>query len=284
MKLVRYGTFGEEKPGLIGTDGRLRDLSGVIDDIGPEQLGDEALASLAASRGADLPLIEGTPRLGIPFTGTRIFVAVGINYAKHAAEAGVEAPKEPPLFLKALSCMQGPDDDVMIPKGSAKTDYEVELGMVIGKRADHVEKGDALGPVAGYVLVNDVSERAYQHERGGTWDKGKGCDTFGPVGPWLVTRDEVPDPQKLDIWLEVNGQRRQDDNTSTMIFDCATLVSYISEFMTLNPGDVITTGTPPGVALGMKPTPLYLNAGDRMRLGVSGLGEQNQTLVAYRQT
>ncbi len=284
LKLVRYGKPGKEKPGLIDDDGKLRDLSGVVSDIGPEQLSEKGLARLAKVKPAKLPLVRGKPRMGIPFSGTRKFVAIGLNYADHAAETGSPIPKEPIVFMKTLSCMQGPDDDVMIPKNSEKTDYEVELGIVIGTRACHVSRASALNHVAGYVLVNDVSERSFQAERGGTWDKGKGCDTFGPVGPWLVTRDEVPNPQKLDIWLKVNGETRQDGNTKTMIFDCKTLVSYVSQFMTLEPGDIITTGTPPGVALGMKPKPVFLKPKDVVELGIEGLGTQTQTYVKFKKS
>ncbi|MEN9888051.1 MAG: hypothetical protein RL559_88, partial [Pseudomonadota bacterium] len=244
MKLVRYGQPGKEKPGLIDAQGRLRDLSGVVSDIGPEQLSDKSLAKLAKLNPEKLPLVRGAKRMGCPVAGVGKFVAIGLNYADHAAEAGMPLPKEPIVFLKATSCIQGPDDDVMLPKGSKKTDWEVELGVVIGTRARYVSQKDALQHVAGYCVVNDVSEREYQIERGGTWDKGKGCDTFGPIGPWLVTRDEVPNPQKLDMWLDVNGQRMQTGSTRTMIFGVAKLVSYLSQFMTLMPGDVITTGTP----------------------------------------
>ncbi len=284
MKLVRYGKPGKEKPGLIDADGRLRDLSSVIDDIGPAQLSEKVLAKLAKIKPARLPATRGKPRIGIPFTGSRKFIAIGLNYADHAAETGSPIPKEPIVFTKTLSCMQGPDDDVIIPKNSVKTDYEVELGIVIGTRAQHVSKRAALDHVAGYVVINDVSEREYQLERGATWDKGKGCDTFGPIGTWLVTRDEVPNPQNLSLWLEVNGEMRQNGNTKTMIFDCATLVSYVSQFMTLEPGDVITTGTPPGVAMGMKPAPVFLKPGDQVRLGIEGLGEQNQKFVKFRKS
>jgi 2,4-didehydro-3-deoxy-L-rhamnonate hydrolase len=281
MKLVRYGKPGKEKPGLIDGDGRLRDLSGVVADIGPEQLSPKGLAKLAKVKAAKLPAVRGTPRFGMPFTGATKFVAIGLNYSDHAAETGSPVPKEPIVFHKTLTSMQGPDDDVMLPKGSKKTDWEVELGIVIGTRARNVGKRDALAHVAGYVVVNDVSEREYQMERGGTWDKGKGCDTFGPVGPWLVTTDEVPNPQRLDMWLDVNGEPRQRGTTKTMIFDCATLVSYVSQFMTLMPGDIITTGTPPGVGAGMKP-PQFLKAGDTIALGIQGLGEQRQKVVRYK--
>ncbi len=281
MKLVRYGKPGKEKPGLIDADGKLRDLSGVVSDIGPDQLSDKGLAKLAKVNPAKLPLVRGKPRMGVPFSGTRKFIAIGLNYADHAAETGSPIPAEPIVFTKAISCIQGPDDDVMIPKNSVKTDYEVELGIVIGTRASYVTKSAALDHVAGYVLVNDVSEREFQNERGGSWDKGKGCDTFGPVGPWLVTRDEVPNPQRLDAWLNVNGEVRQNGNTKTMIFDCKTLVSYVSQFMTLEPGDIITTGTPPGVGLGMKPKPVFLKPRDVVELGIEGLGTQTQTFVKY---
>ncbi|MEZ7848308.1 MAG: fumarylacetoacetate hydrolase family protein [Polaromonas sp.] len=281
MKLVRYGNPGKEKPGLIDADGKLRDLSGVIQDIGPAQLGDAALAKLRRLKTANLPLVRGKPRIGCPVTGVGKFVAIGLNYADHAAEAGIPLPKEPIVFMKATSCMQGPNDPVMLPKGSVKTDWEVELGIIIGTRARYVSQKDALNFVAGYCTINDVSEREFQIERGGTWDKGKCCDTFGPIGPWLVTRDEVPNPQKLDMWLEVNGQRMQTGSTKTMIFSVAKIVSYVSQFMTLAPGDVICTGTPPGVGMGMKP-PSYLKKGDVVTLGIAGLGEQNQTVVPFK--
>jgi 2,4-didehydro-3-deoxy-L-rhamnonate hydrolase len=280
MKLVRYGKAGEEKPGLMMADGRLRDLSAVVPDIGPEQLGDAALARLRQLKPDELPLVEGSPRLGSPVMGVRKFIAIGLNYADHAAESGLPIPAEPIVFMKATSCIQGPDDAVMLPRDSVKSDWEVELGVVIGKRARYVPENEALDHVAGYCTINDVSEREYQIERGGTWDKGKGCDTFGPIGPWLVTRDEVPDPQRLAMWLELNGKRVQAGNTRTMIFSVAKIISYVSEFMTLEPGDVITTGTPPGVGMGMKP-PLYLKAGDRMALGIEGLGEQRQQVVPF---
>ena len=281
MKLVRYGKPGKEKPGLIDTQGRLRDLSAVVADIGPEQLSPKGLAKLSKLKTDRLPLVRGKPRMGVPFTGATKFVAIGLNYADHAAEAGMPLPKEPIIFHKTLSSMQGPDDEVMLPKGSVKTDWEVELGVVIGTRARYVTKKEALSYVAGYCVVNDVSEREYQLERGGQWDRGKGCDTFGPVGPWLVTADEVGNPQKLDLWLDLNGVRMQTGNTRTMIFDCATLVAYTSQFMTLNPGDIITTGTPPGVGSGMKP-PVFLKAGDVMTLSIQGLGQQTQRVVKFK--
>ncbi len=281
MKLVRYGKPGKEKPGLIDADGKIRDLSGVIDDIGPAQLSPKVLARLAKIKHDKLPKVRGTPRMGVPFSGASKFVAIGLNYADHAAETGNPIPKEPIVFHKTLSCMQGPNDDVMLPKGSVKTDWEVELGIVIGTRARYVTKKDALEHVAGYVLVNDVSEREFQMERGPTWDKGKGFDTFGPVGPWLVTADEAGNPQNLDMWLDVNGQQRQRGNTKTMIFDCATLISYVSALFTLNPGDIITTGTPPGVGSGMKPQQ-FLKAGDVVTLGIQGLGQQTQKVVKFK--
>ena len=286
MKLVRYGKIGKEKPGLIDSDGKIRDLSHIISDITPDQLDDKVLNKLAKLNPAKLPLVRGTPRLGCPFTGSGKFVAIGLNYADHAAEAGMPLPKEPIIFMKPTSCIQGPDDDVMLPKGSVKSDWEVELGVVIGTKASHVSLKSALDHVAGYCTINDVSEREYQIERGGTWDKGKGCDTFGPIGPWLVTRDEVPNPQKLNMWMDLNGTRMQTGNTKTMIFNVAKLISYTSQFMTLYPGDIITTGTPPGVGMGVKvngkPAPLFLKAGDVMTLGVEGLGHQTQKVVAYK--
>lgn len=281
MKLVRYGNPGQEKPGLIDAEGQLRDLSDVISDIGPDQLGDAALDTLRQLATDHLPVVEGLPRLGSPLTGTRKFIAIGLNYADHAAESGLPIPAEPIVFMKATSCIQGPNDPVMLPRDSVKTDWEVELGVVIGTRARYVTEAEALSHVAGYCTINDVSEREYQIERGGTWDKGKGCDTFGPLGPWLVTRDEVADPQKLIMWLDLNGRRVQSGSTKTMIFSVAKLISYVSQFMTLEPGDVITTGTPPGVGMGMKP-PLYLKEGDRMALGIEGLGEQAQLVVPFK--
>ncbi|MDB5742187.1 MAG: 5-carboxymethyl-2-hydroxymuconate delta-isomerase [Polaromonas sp.] len=281
MKLVRYGPAGQEKPGLIDAQGQLRDLSGVVGDIGPAQLGDAALEALRQHDASALPAVVGAPRLGSPLTGVRKFIAIGLNYADHAAESGLPIPAEPVVFMKATSCIQGPNDPVMLPRGSVKTDWEVELGVVIGTRARYVPEAEALSHVAGYCTINDVSEREYQIERGGTWDKGKGCDTFGPLGPWLVTRDEVGDPQQLSMWLDVNGQRRQTGSTQTMIFNVAKLVSYVSEFMTLEPGDVITTGTPPGVGMGMKP-PVYLKEGDEMALGIEKLGEQRQRVIAFQ--
>lgn len=281
MKLVRYGNPGKEKPGLIDADGKLRDLSAVVKDIGPEQLSDAALAKLRKAKVATLPLVRGKPRMGCPVSGIGKFIAIGLNYSDHAAESGMPIPKEPVVFTKAISCIQGPNDPVMLPKGAVKGDWEVELGVVIGTRARYVSQKDALNFVAGYCTINDVSEREYQLERGSQWDKGKGCDTFGPIGPWLVTRDEIENPQKLAMWLDLNGQRMQTGNTKTMIFSVAKIVSHLSQFMTLMPGDVITTGTPPGVGLGMKP-PVYLKKGDVMTLGIEGLGEQRQLVVPFK--
>lgn len=282
MKLVRYGRPGKEKPGLIDAQGQLRDLSSVIADITPEQLSDKVLTRLSKLKTDRLPLVRGRPRMGCPVAGIGKFLAIGLNYADHAAEAGMPLPKEPIVFTKAISCIQGPDDDVMLPKGSKKSDWEVELGVVIGKRARHVSQKDALDHVAGYCVVNDLSEREYQIERGGTWDKGKGCDTFGPIGPWLVTRDEVGNPQNLNLWLDLNGQRMQTGNTKTMVFGVAKLISYVSQFVTLESGDVLTTGTPPGVGMGIKPAPVYLKRGDVMALGIEGLGCQRQKVVPFK--
>jgi 2-keto-4-pentenoate hydratase/2-oxohepta-3-ene-1,7-dioic acid hydratase in catechol pathway len=281
MRLLRYGPRGAEKPGLLDADGNIRDLSGVIADLGPAELSPEGLERLKGIEPSSLPVVEGVSRLGPPVAGTRKFIAIGLNYADHAAESGLAVPAEPVIFTKAVSCIQGPDDPVVIPRGSVKTDWEVELGVVIGTRASYVEEADALGYVAGYCLVNDVSEREFQIERGGTWDKGKGCDTFGPVGPWLVTPDETGDPQHLAMWLEVNGRRVQDGSTATMVFGVAKLVSYVSEFMTLEPGDIITTGTPPGVGMGQKPEPWFLKPGDVVTLGIEKLGTQRQQVVAW---
>ena len=282
MKLVRYGAPGKEKPGLIDADGKLRDLSKKLKDIGPIELSPAGLAKLAKLKPESLPLVRGRPRMGVPLTGVGKFIGIGLNYSDHAAEAGMPIPTEPIIFMKATSSLSGPNDQVMLPKGSKKADWECELGVVIGSKCQYVSKKDALKHVAGYCVVNDVSEREYQLERGGTWDKGKGCDTFGPVGPWLVTADEIPNPQRLHMWLEVNGKRFQEGSTKTMIFDVATIVSYASQFMTLMPGDIITTGTPPGVGMGVKPNPVFLKAGDVMTLGIEGLGEQRQEVVAYK--
>ncbi|WP_447910612.1 fumarylacetoacetate hydrolase family protein [Brevundimonas bullata] len=281
MKLLRYGPVGQEKPGTLDAEGRIRDLSGVVADITPDQLWGEGLAALKAIDPETLPLVEGQPRYGVPVNGVRKFIAIGLNFADHAAESNLPIPAEPVVFTKAVSCLTGPNDTVVIPRGSDKTDWEVELGIVIGKRASYIEQADALDHVAGYVLINDVSERAFQTERGGTWDKGKGCDTFGPVGPWIVTTDEVGDVQTLDMWLDLNGKRMQTGSTKTMIFGVAEIVAYVSQFMTLEPGDLITTGTPPGVGLGQKPEPFYLKAGDVMELGIEKLGQQRQSVVAW---
>ena len=281
MKLVRYGKPGKEKPGLIDSQGLLRDLSAVVPDIGPAQLGDAALAKIAKVKESKLPLVKGKPRFGCPVAQVGKFIGIGLNYADHAAESGMPIPEEPVVFTKANSCVQGPNDPVMLPEGSTKSDWEVELGVVIGTRARCVTQQEALAHVAGYCVVNDVSEREWQLGHGLTWDKGKGFDTFGPIGPWLVTRDEMPNPHTLAMWLDLNGQRMQTGHTQTMIFDVARLVSYLSQLNTLMPGDVITTGTPPGVGMGMKP-PVFLKPGDVMTLGIEGLGAQRQEVVAFK--
>jgi 2-keto-4-pentenoate hydratase/2-oxohepta-3-ene-1,7-dioic acid hydratase in catechol pathway len=278
MKLLRYGRPGKEKPGILDSQGSIRDLSGVVDDITAEAITPKGLARLARLRLDKLPVVRGRPRLGVPVAGIGNFVAIGLNYTDHAAETGAAPPPEPIIFTKHLSCLSGPDDDVVLPKGSRKGDWEVELGFFIGATAKNVTKRDALKHVAGYCVVNDVSEREYQLERHGQWVKGKSLDTFGPVGPWLVTADEVPDPQALSIWLELNGKRVQDGTTRNMIFGIAHLVSYLSQFMTLMPGDLVCTGTPAGVGLGMKP-PRFLKPGDTMHLGIEGLGKQRQKVV-----
>lgn len=279
MKLLRWGPQGLEKPGMLDASGALRDLSGVVSDITPELLSPMGLARLAAVDANALPKVEGAPRLGMPFTGTRNFICIGLNYADHAAESNMPIPKEPVVFIKALSALAGPNDEVEIPKFSKKTDWEVELGIVIGTRAKYVDEASALAHVAGYTIVNDVSEREFQLERGLTWDKGKGHDTFGPVGPWLVTKDEVPDPQNLRLGVDVDGVVMQDGTTRTMIFPVTKIVSYVSHFISLNPGDIIATGTPPGVGAGKKPEPIFLRAGQTMRVWVEGLGEQVQKTV-----
>jgi len=281
MKLLRFGPKGFEKPGLLDASGVLRDLSGLLPDLTSDHLGRAALDKLASVDPARLPAVEGAVRMAPVVADIGKMICVGLNYSDHAAESGMDVPSEPVLFTKATSAIIGCNDAVVLPRGSIKSDWEVELGVVIGTRARYVEVGEALDYVAGYCVVNDLSEREYQLERGGQWDKGKGCDTFGPVGPWLVTADEVPDPQNLDMWLEVNGKRYQAGNTRTMVFSVAQLVSYISRFMTLNPGDIISTGTPPGVGLGQKPEPVYLRPGDRITLGIEGLGQQNQTVHAW---
>jgi 2,4-didehydro-3-deoxy-L-rhamnonate hydrolase len=282
VKLLRYGSPGQEKPGVLDAQGRVRDLSGVIADVAGAALLPESLARLRALNMDSLPLVAGTPqqdlRLGACVGQVGKFICIGLNYSDHAAESNMPVPPEPVVFNKWTSAIVGPDDAVEIPRGSVKTDWEVELGVVIGKGGRYIEEADALSHVAGYCVVNDVSEREYQLERSGTWDKGKGCDTFGPTGPWLVTADEVPDPQALRMWLEVDGKRYQDGSTATMVYGVAFLVSYLSRFMSLQPGDVISTGTPPGVGLGQKP-PVYLRAGQTMRLGIDGLGTQTQITV-----
>ncbi|HEV2611975.1 MAG TPA: fumarylacetoacetate hydrolase family protein [Noviherbaspirillum sp.] len=278
MKLVRYGRMGKEKPGLIDQELKLRDLSGIIDDIGPEQLSAKSLSRLSKIKADSLPLVRGKPRFGVPVAQVGKFIGIGLNYSDHAAEAGMPVPSEPIVFMKATSSLSGPDDPVVLPRDSKKSDWEVELGVVIGTKAQYVSQKDALQYVAGYCIVNDVSEREFQLERGSQWDKGKGCDTFGPVGPWLVTADEIIQPQRLDLWLDLNGERVQTGNTRTMIFSVAKLVSYVSRFMTLMPGDIITTGTPPGVGMGMKPQ-RFLRAGDEMTLGIDGLGMQRQKVI-----
>jgi 2,4-diketo-3-deoxy-L-fuconate hydrolase len=280
MKLMRHGAKGAEKPALVDAQGRVRDLSAVLPDITPETLTSTGLKRLREIDPATLPVVAQPGRIGLPWRGMGKFICVGLNYADHAAESGVPVPPEPVLFMKTTSALIGCNDPVVLPQGSLKSDWEVELGVVIGSQTRYVSEADALKHVAGYCVVNDLSEREYQLERGGTWDKGKGCDTFGPVGPWMVSADEVPDPQVLGMWLEVNGKRFQNGSTSTMVFGVASLVSYISRFMTLYPGDLISTGTPPGVGLGQKP-PLYLKPGDEMRLSIEGLGEQRQKVFAW---
>lgn len=280
MKLVRYGAVGHEKPGMIDADGTLRDLSAHVADITGATIGDDSIAKLRALHPDSLPAVEGNPRMGACVGGIGKFMCIGLNYADHAAETGADIPEHPILFMKANSAVIGPNDDVVMPRGSTKTDWEVELGVVIGKAAKYVSEQDALDYVAGYCLCNDVSERHFQNSLTGQWTKGKSCDTFGPTGPWLVTRDEVVDPQNLDIWLDVNGTRMQTGNTKTMIFSVAQVISHLSQLFTLHPGDVISTGTPPGVGMGMKPEPVYLKDGDVMELSIQGLGEQRQNVRA----
>ncbi|MDC7831061.1 MULTISPECIES: ureidoglycolate lyase [Pseudomonas] len=280
MKLLRYGPQGQEKPGLLDAQGRLRDLSGQVADLAGEALGAESLARLRQLDPNSLPLVDGSPRLGPCVGRVGKFICIGLNYADHAAESGLDVPKEPVVFNKWTSAICGPNDAVQIPRDSTKTDWEVELGVVIGKAGRYIDEANALDHVAGYCVVNDVSEREWQIERGGTWDKGKGFDTFGPLGPWLVTADEVADPQNLDLWLEVDGHRYQNGNTRTMIFTVAQIIAYLSRCMSLQPGDVISTGTPPGVGMGVKPQSVYLKPGQEMRLGIQGLGEQHQRTVA----
>jgi len=280
MKLCRFGPVGQEKPGLVDSDGVVRDLSSIVGDITPEMLSPEGLERLRTLSAEDLSVAPQGARYGVPFVGTQKFIAIGLNYADHAAESNLPIPSEPVVFNKWVNCLQGANDPIVIPQGSIKTDWEVELGVVIGTPAYRIEETDALAHVAGYCVVNDVSERSWQLERGPTWDKGKGFPSFGPVGPWLVTPDEVGNPQALSLWLEINGRRVQDGNTATMIFTVAELVAYCSQFTQLEPGDIITTGTPPGVGLGQKPEPWYLKPGDDVRLGIDRLGEQRQTCVA----
>lgn len=281
MKLLRYGPLGQEKPGLLDSNGMIRDLSGVVPDITGATLSPAALARLKALDPATLPAVGGKPRIGACIGSVSKFICVGLNYSDHAAETGATVPPEPILFMKATTAIMGPDDDVVLPKGSTKSDWEVELGVVIGSRASYVDEKDAMAHVAGYCTVNDLSERAFQIERHGQWVKGKSADTFGPIGPWLVTADEVPDPQNLAMFCDVNGRRFQNGSTKTMVYGVRFLVSYISQFMTLLPGDVISTGTPPGVGMGQKP-PVFLKAGDEIHLGVQGLGEQRQKVRAYK--
>jgi ureidoglycolate lyase len=279
MKLLRYGEKGQERPALLDAEGRLRDLSAHISDVAGEALLPHNLARLQDLDPASLPLVPGNPRLGACVGQVGKFICIGLNYADHAAETGAPIPDEPIIFNKWTSAIVGPNDNIEIPRHSTKTDWEVELGVVIGQGGRYIEKSQAMQHVAGYCVINDVSEREFQLERGGTWDKGKGCDTFGPLGPWLVSRDEIADPHQLSIWLEVDGHRYQNGNTRTMIFQIPKLISYLSQFMSLQPGDVISTGTPPGVGLGIKPVPVYLKPGQKIRLGIEGLGEQNQTTV-----
>jgi 2-keto-4-pentenoate hydratase/2-oxohepta-3-ene-1,7-dioic acid hydratase in catechol pathway len=283
MKLVRFGEAGREKPGLVDASGQIRDASGILRDIAGDSLTPDSLSRLRQADPGSLPVVPTGQRLGPCVGNVRNFIAIGLNYADHAAETGAPIPAEPIVFNKAPSCIVGPNDDVVIPRGSQKADWEVELAIVVGRRASYVGAGEALDYVAGYCVCNDVSEREYQLERGGTWTKGKGCPTFGPLGPWLVTKDEIPDPQNLSMWLDVNGERMQTGSTRTMIFNVAQIVSYVSHFMILEPGDVITTGTPPGVGMGMKP-PRYLKPGDVMTLGIEGLGEQRQQVVAFQES
>ena len=282
MKLVRFGAPGREKPGIVDKDGKIRDLSKIVPDIAGDTLSPKGLAKLKKTDVSKLPVVKAGTRLGPCVGGMRHFIAIGLNYADHAAETGAAIPKEPIIFQKAPTSLCGPNDDTMIPKGSTKLDWECEIAIVIGSRARYLAKKDALDAVAGYCICNDVSERQFQIERGGQWTKGKGCESFGPLGPWLVTKDEIKNVNKLDMWLDVNGEKRQRGNTKTMIFDCAHIVWYCSQFFVMEPGDVITTGTPPGVGLGMKPEPQFLKAGDIVTLGIEGLGEQRQKVVKFK--
>ncbi len=281
MKLLRYGAKGKEKPGLLDKEGRIRDLSGIVADINGETISPKSLTRLAKIKPESLPLVRGTPRIGPCVANSQKFIAIGLNYSDHAAESNLPVPPEPVVFTKHVSCISGPDDDVTIPPKSKKSDWEVELGVIIGTRAKNIKKKDALAHVAGYCTINDLSEREFQIERAGQWTKGKSYDTFGPIGPWLVTTDEVKDPQKLKLWLELNGKKVQDGSTSTMVFGVAHIVAYLSQFFTLMPGDIITTGTPPGVGMGMKPQ-RFLKPGDVMRIGIEGLGVQQQKVVRDR--
>ena len=279
MKLIRFGEKGEERPGVLDAEGRIRDVSSVVPDYSPDTIGPELIDTLLAADLSALPAVDPTTRIGAPLSRTGHFIAIGLNYADHAAEAGLQVPAEPIVFSKAPSSLNGPNDDVMLPRGSTNTDWEVELAAIIGTRCDYVAQGEALDHVFGYAVCNDVSEREYQIQRSGQWIKGKSAPTFGPLGPWIATRDEIPDPQALDMFLDVNGVRTQTGNTSTMIFSVAHVISYLSHFMVLEPGDIVTTGTPPGVGMGKKP-PTYLKSGDEMHLGIAGLGEQRQKVVA----
>jgi 2-keto-4-pentenoate hydratase/2-oxohepta-3-ene-1,7-dioic acid hydratase in catechol pathway len=280
MKLCRYGKAGYEKPGVIDAEGRLRDLSKVISNVGPNEISPRQLKTLSRLKPETLPLVNSNPRFGVPYVGIGKFIAIGLNYSDHAKEAGLPLPSEPIVFLKATTCINGPSDDIIQPKNSTKLDWEIELGVVIGTQARYVSEAEALSHVAGYCIINDVSERAFQMATT-QWDKGKGFDTAGPIGPWLVTTDEVPDPQNLDMLLEVNGKRMQSGNTRTMVFSVAKIISHVSHYMTLLPGDIIATGTPPGVGLGIKPNPVFLKPGDELRLAIEGLGEQRQKVVAF---
>ena len=278
MKLLRYGKLGKEKPGVLDSEGRIRDLSAHVSDITGETISPKSLTKLRKIKIDSLPIVRGNPRIGACVAGSQKFVAIGLNYSDHAAESGMAVPPEPIIFTKHMNCISGPNDDVTLPPKSKKGDWEVELGVIIGTKAKNIKRADAMKHVAGYCTINDLSEREFQIERSGQWTKGKSYDTFGPIGPWLVTADEIKDPQKLHLWLELNGKRVQDGNTSTMVYGVEYLVAYLSEFFTLMPGDIITTGTPPGVGMGMKP-PRFLKPGDKMRVGVDGLGEQNQVVV-----
>lgn len=282
MRLLRYGDKGYERPGILGPDNLLRDLSAIVSDLTPENLNPEKLAQISSLPLGDLPIVQGSPRLGVPIDGVRKFIAIGLNYKDHATEANLPIPTEPVIFSKAISSLSGPNDDIILPKGSKKTDWEVELGVVMGMQASNISADTALSRVAGYCLVNDVSEREFQFERGGTWDKGKGCDTFGPVGPWLVTSEEIADPQNVDLWLDVNAMQYQAGHTSNMIFPVSFIIAYVSQFITLEAGDIIVTGTPAGVGMGLKPQPKYLEEHDVVRLGSTQLGSQTHRVTAWK--